>query len=100
MMLHVFKSLKKNLQIGDSKGKSPMLAAVIANAMVASGAERAFPTIVRRSTVEKSKKRCTMRYHGSESKRHDDANFTSHNHQQMDRPDTPNADSQSIADRT
>jgi hypothetical protein len=50
-----------------------MLAVVIANAMVASGAERAFPTIVRRSTVEKSKKRCTMRYHGSESRRHDDA---------------------------
>jgi hypothetical protein len=72
-----------------------MLAAVIANPMVASGAERAFPTIVRRSTVEKSKKRCTMRYHGSESKRHDDALIL-----HLDRPDTPNADSQSIADRT
>ena len=37
------------LQIGESKGTNPKLATVNAMAMVANGAERALPTVVRRS---------------------------------------------------
>jgi hypothetical protein len=42
--------LEKNLQTGDSNGSSPRFAVVIAIAIVAKGAERALPTIVRRSS--------------------------------------------------
>jgi hypothetical protein len=42
--------LEENLQTGDSNGSSPRFAIVIASAIVAKGAERALPTIVRRSS--------------------------------------------------
>lgn len=41
----------KNLQIGDSNGNNPIFAEVRATAIVTSGAERAFPMTVLRSTA-------------------------------------------------
>lgn len=45
------KHVRKNLQIGDSKGNNPIFAEVRATAIVTSGAERAFPMTVLRSTT-------------------------------------------------